>query len=190
MATYIDVYKPKDVAKIFGVSTMTLRRWEESGKLIAKRSSTNRRYYTRDQLDAFLRLTTAESGKKYAYCRVSSAGQRKDLVNQVDFVKHYCSEHNVTLDSVYTDVGSGLNYNRKNWNSLLSEIDNNSVAEVYITEKDRFVRFGFEWFDNFCKNHGCKIIVINSSEDTSPEKEMTNDLMSIIHVFSCRLYGL
>ena len=34
-----------------------------------------------------------------------------------------------------------------------------------------------------------EIIVVNN-EKTSPEQELVNDLISIIHVFSCRIYGL
>ena len=63
------------------------------------------------------------------------------------------------------------------------------VAEVYIAHKDRFVRFGFDWFERHLAEHGAKIIVVNN-EDLSPEREMIQDLISIIHVFSYRIYGL
>lgn len=54
---------------------------------------------------------------------------------------------------------------------------------------DRFVRFGFDWFKRFCNHYDCEIIVINNP-DTSPQKELVDDLISIIHVFSCRIHGL
>ena len=65
----------------------------------------------------------------------------------------------------------------------------NQVQAILITYKDRFIRFGFDWFNRLCKAHGTEIVVLNKP-DTSPNKELVDDLVSIIHVFSCRLYGL
>lgn len=42
-------YKPKDFAELLGVSVKTLQRWDRDGILIAKRTPTDRRYYTYDQ---------------------------------------------------------------------------------------------------------------------------------------------
>lgn len=63
------------------------------------------------------------------------------------------------------------------------------VATIYVTYKDRFVRFGFEWFENLCKQHQTEIVVLNHKE-TSPDEELVEDLTSVIHIFSCRLNGL
>lgn len=60
---------------------------------------------------------------------------------------------------------------------------------MYITHKDRFVRFGYEWFERFLKNVGTELIVVNN-EKLSPQEELVHDLISIIDVFSCRIYGL
>lgn len=57
------------------------------------------------------------------------------------------------------------------------------------TYKDRFVRFGYDWFEQLCQQHGTLIVVIDNP-DTSPNQELVDDLVSIIHVFSCHLYGL
>ena len=66
---------------------------------------------------------------------------------------------------------------------------NNQIDTIYITYKDRFIRFGYEWFERLCKIHNTKIVVLNNVE-TSPTQEMIDDMVSIVHVFSCRLYGL
>ena len=50
-------------------------------------------------------------------------------------------------------------------------------------------RFGFEWFEQYAKTHGCEVLVLNQ-ERLSPEQEMVQDLMTIVHCFSSRLYGL
>ena len=87
------------------------------------------------------------------------------------------------------DIGSGLNYKRKQFNELMEKVERGEVSRIVIAHKDRLVRFGFEWFERFCKNHGTKVIAMNN-ESLSPEEEMTRDMLSIVHCFSSRLYGL
>ena len=87
------------------------------------------------------------------------------------------------------DIGSGLNFKRKGFNQLMLNIEHGQVKVLVIAHKDRLVRFGYDWFEQFCTNHGCKILVINNDK-LSPQQEMVQDLISIIHVFSCRVYGL
>ena len=82
-----------------------------------------------------------------------------------------------------------MNYKRKHWNRLIEACVDGRVSTILITHKDRFVRFGYEWFEQFLDKLGVKIIVINN-EKLSPQEELVQDLMSIIHVFSCRVDGL
>lgn len=35
------------------------------------------------------------------------------------------------------------------------------TIDVFVTYKDRFVRFGFEWFEEYCKKYGTEIVVLN-----------------------------
>ena len=77
----------------------------------------------------------------------------------------------------------------KNWNALLVDVALSKVTKIIVSHKDRFIRFGFDWFRNYCEQYGCLIEVVNN-EKTSPEQELIYDLISIIHVFSCRIYGL
>lgn len=182
------IYKPKEMAKKLNVTVRTLQRWDNEGKLPAKRSPTNRRYYTDDQLMQYLGEPT-DNRKTVAYARVSTYGQKDDLKDQVSFIRQYANAKGIILDEVITDVGSGLNYNRKKWNQLLYNVEQNKIKTIFITYKDRFIRFGFDWFNRFCNEHNTKIIVLNNP-DTSPDKELVDDMISIIHVFSCRLYGL
>lgn len=87
------------------------------------------------------------------------------------------------------DIGSGLNFKRKNFNELLDEVENDKIGKIVIAHKDRFVRFGFDWFYKFCEKHNCKILVIND-ERLSPEEEIIKDLVSIVQMFSSKVYGL
>ena len=63
------------------------------------------------------------------------------------------------------------------------------VKTIIVSHKDRFIRFGFEWFERFLKSNGVELIVVNN-ESLSPQEETIQDLISIIHVFSCKIYGL
>lgn len=182
--------KINEMAKRLGVSIKTLQRWDRDGILVAKRTPTDRRYYTEDQYLEYIGSTTESKRKIIAYVRVSGVNQKDDLQNQITFIRNHVNAKGEILDFVIEDIGSGLNYNRKNWNDLLlNQIPKGEIKKIYITYKDRFVRFGFDWFKRFCNHYDCEIIVINNP-DTSPQKELVDDLISIIHVFSCRIYGL
>mgnify|MGYP003558043434 FL=1 len=93
------------------------------------------------------------------------------------------------IDETIKDVGSGLNYNRKKWNRLLDDCMKNEIDTIIISHKGRFVRFGYNWFERFLAKFDVKLIVVNN-ELHSPQEELVEDIISILHVFSCRLYGL
>ena len=63
------------------------------------------------------------------------------------------------------------------------------VKTIIVTNKDRFIRFGYDWFEKFCMKFNTTIVVVNN-EELSPQEELVQDIVSILHVFSCRLYGL
>jgi predicted site-specific integrase-resolvase len=182
-------YKPKDFAEMIGVSVKTLQRWDRDGNLTAQRTPTDRRYYTHAQYVAYMGITQENKGKTIIYTRVSTSNQKDDLKNQVDFLKQYSNAKGIIIDEIFEDIGSGLNYNRKKWNKLLEDCMLGVVKTILIAHKDRFIRFGYSWFEKFLKSNGVEIIVVNN-EVLSPEQEMIQDLISIIHVFSCRIYGL
>ena len=181
------IYKVGEFAEKVGVSISTLQRGDRTNVLKSKRTPTNQRYYTDEDLNKVLNLEaeTKSQRKNVGYCRVSTQGQKQNLKNQKEFVSVYSLSHGVILDEIYTDIGSGLNYKRKNWSTLLKQVEANEIDKIYVTYKDRFVRFGFEWFEEFCTSHGAEIIVLNQKQ-TSPEEELTEDLLSIIHLFSER----
>ena len=180
---------PKEFSQRIGISVKTLQRWDNADKLKAYRSPTNRRFYTEDQYNEFMGLESDDERIDVIYARVSSNGQKDDLKHQTDFLKQYCNARGIIISEVITDIGSGLNYNRKKWNALLDDVMDRKIRTIYVAYPDRFIRFGFEWFEHFCEKFDTEIVVVNN-EDLSPEQELTEDLVNIIHVFSCRSYGL
>lgn len=183
-------YKPKDFAELLGVSVKTLQRWDRDGILKANRTPTDRRYYTYDQYLQFKGIQTENDIRDTViYARVSTRNQKDDLQNQVEFLKQFCNAKGIIVNQCIEDFGSGLNYNRKKWNKLLDEVMANKIKTIVISNKDRFIRFGYDWFEKFCEKFNTKIIIVNN-ETLSPNEELVQDIISILHVFSCRLYGL
>lgn len=178
-------YKPKEASQYIGRSISTLQRLDYSGKLKAYRTTTNRRYYTKEQLDTFLGKKAQTRRLQIAYARVSSYEQKPELQHQLDYIRNYVNAKGIILDKKISEIGSGLNYKRKQWNQLMDLVEQDKVSKIYIAYKDRFIRFGFDWFNNFCQKHGCEIVVLNNPS-LSPEEELTQDLLTILHVFSSR----
>nr|WP_298567643.1 IS607 family transposase [uncultured Mogibacterium sp.] len=186
----ITIYKPKDFAELLGISVKTLQRWDREGILKANRTPTNRRYYTYDQYLQFKGINIENDKRKVViYTRVSTRNQKDDLLNQVAFLRQFCNAKGIIVDQCVEDYGSGLNYNRKKWNELLDEVIEQKIKTIVVTHKDRFVRFGYDWFEKFCMKFNTTIVVVNN-EELSPQEELVQDIVSILRVFSCRLYGL
>lgn len=156
----------------------------------AHRTPTDRRYYTYDQYLQFKGIQTENDVRDVViYARVSTRNQKDDLHNQVEFLKQFCNAKGVIVNQCIEEFGSGLNYNRKKWNRLLEEVMENKIKTIVISNKDRFVRFGYDWFERFCEKFNTKIIVVNN-ETFSPSEELVQDIVSILDVFTYRLYGL
>ncbi|EOU1841580.1 IS607 family transposase [Clostridium perfringens] len=183
-------YKPKEFAELLNVSVITLQRWDNDGKLKAFRTPTNRRYYTYEQYLEYIGIhKETDSRKIVIYTRVSTSNQKDDLKNQVEFLRQYANAKGIIVDEIIEDYGSGLNYNRKKWNKLIDSCMTNEISTIIITHKDRFIRFGYDWFESFLAKFNVKIIVVNN-ESLSPQKELVQDIISILDIFSCRIYGL
>lgn len=183
-------YKPNEFAELLNVSVRTLQRWDKDGKLKAFRTPSDRRYYTYEQYLKFKGLDNSGIQKKNViYTRVSTTNQKDDLKNQIDFLRQFTNSSGDIIDEVIEDYGSGLNYNRKKWNKLIDECMLNEVDRIYITHKDRFIRFGYSWFERFLAKFNVKIIVVKN-ESLSPQEELVQDIISILHVFSFKIYGM
>ena len=181
-------YKPKDFAELLGVSVKTLQRWDREGILKANRTPTDRRYYTYDQYLQFKGVKKENDTRQTViYTRVSTRNQKDDLKNQAAFLRQFCNAKGIIVDQCIEDYGSGLNYNRKKWNQLLDEVMELKIKTIIVTHKDRFIRFGYDWYEKFCMKFNTTILVVNN-EELSPQEELVQDIVSILHVFSCRLY--
>ena len=180
-------------AKLLGVSVKTLQRWEREGRLIpVARTDSNRRLYSEAQIREFqgLRLSGgAGPTRLVAYCRVSSAAQKPDLANQRKVLEEFVVANGLANVEFVEEIGGGLNFKRKRFLTLMDEIGRHEIKTLILAHRDRLTRFGFEWFEHYAKSNGCEVLVLNQ-ERLSPKQEMVQDLMTIVHCFSSRLYGL
>jgi len=184
-----NTYSPKQFGALIGKSVLTLQRWDRAGILQAHRTPTNRRYYTHGQYLEYRGLKATRTGTTIAYARVSTQAQKPDLHNQVAALRAYCQAQGITVDEWVEELGSGLNYQRKHFTRLMEEIELGRVQRLIVAHQDRLVRFGFEWFAAFCQRHGTELVIVNG-DALSPEPELVQDLLSIVHMFSARLSGL
>lgn len=181
-------YRINEFAKRIGRAPSTVRRWEREGKLTAKRMPSGHRYFDESDVRAMLG-GAPEKRLTVVYCRVSSAGQKDDLESQIAAMEQYCRAGAIAVDEWVKEVGGGMNFKRKRFLDLLDRIQRGEVAKVLIAHKDRLVRFGFDLLEHLALEHGCEIVVVNQ-ESLSPEQELVEDLLAIVHTFSCRLYGM
>lgn len=125
------------------------------------------------------------------YARVSTPKQKKDLDNQISYLRQYIvsNGNSVNNDLIFSDVASGMNENRKGLNCLISEIVAGTVNKVIISNRDRLTRFGYGYLKSLFDRYNCEIIEVNLTEDKSFEQELTDDLIAIIHHFSMKFYG-
>lgn len=175
-----------EAAKIIGVSVVTMRRWEKTGKVKSnfRTFSNHRRYKTID----VLKISNKEERVNIGYARVSSHDQKKDLERQVDFLDNHLKNNKIKNIKIISDLGSGLNFKKKGLNQLINLLLSSKVETLYLTHKDRLLRFGSELIFNIAKKFGTEIVIINHKEQ-SFEEQLSADVLEIITVFSAKLYG-
>ncbi|MEH2030029.1 MAG: IS607 family transposase [Nostoc sp.] len=184
------MFKPHEFAPKIGVSVKTLQRWDAAGKLPAKRTLSGHRFYTEDDLLIAQGLKPIEEKRKViVYCRVSSSGQKPELKNQVIAMETFCLNRGLAVDDWVSEIGGGLNFKRKKFLSIMMSMLKGEISTIVVAHKDRMCRFAFEFIQELATSVGCEIVVANQ-ESLSPQQELVEDLMAIIHCFSCRLYGL
>lgn len=182
-----------------GVSDVTLRRWDKLEAIPTIRTPGGQRLY---DIETFKQTQALRSEKSriharslandkrkasridIGYARVSFAKQKEDLGRQEQFIRD--SRPGI---SILSDTGSGLNFKRKSFKKLLRCIMQGQVDRVLVAYKDRLCRFAFEIIQLVCDENNTELVVLNQSKNGSPETELMEDLMAVVHVFSSRLYG-
>ncbi|MCM0591841.2 MAG: IS607 family transposase [Gloeotrichia echinulata DEX184] len=134
----------------------------------------------------YLQLATVRGNGRPAN---SSAGQKGDLISQAQAMEQFVLAQGVAITDSIQEIGGGLNFKRPKFLQLVRFAIQGEVKVIYVAHKDRLCRFGFELVEQIVLWGGGLIVVANA-ETLSPHEELTQDLLSIIHCFSSRLYGL
>lgn len=181
----------KEAKRILQITPITLMHWKDSGKIKYKRFSSKKILYDVDSVltnDDYVSSTLNKLN--VIYSRVSSSSQKDDLNNQTETIKNYLLNNGIKADRIFSDIASGMNEDRKQFNELLELIFKREVKSVYITFKDRLSRFGFNYFKKIFNYFGTEIIILDENEETNKtyQQELCEDLIAIIHTYSMKLY--
>lgn len=172
-------YPSREACAILGLHPNTLRKYANEGKIVHyKTESGQRRYDVDSYLGQSLPATTL------CYCRVSSYKQKEDLERQTRHMRERFPEAEIVKD-----IGSGLNFKRKGLLAILERAMQGEQLTVVAAHRDRIARFGLDLIRHVIERSGGKLLVLDNTTH-SPEAELVNDLLSILHVFSCRMHGL
>ena len=177
-----------EVAKRLGLHPLTVRRWVKEGKISAVPIGREARIPI---TEVERLLGEQRAGIIILYARVSGHDQKDDLQRQVQQLEQWAllartGQKTLTL----TDIGSGLNTERKNLQCLLALVQDYQVAEVVVTFSDRLTRFGLSYLRCLFSGYGVTLTVLHPDDEKTPEPELTEDLLAIIASFAGRLYGL
>ena len=181
------LYTLKEAKKLLGVTTKTIQRWDREGKIRVVRTIGGRRRIPESEIKRILGVK--EERVVVGYARVSSTTQKDDLEGQKQLIHSYAKDKGYGEIQILSDVGSGLNENRKGFLRLLEMVAERKVSRVIIVCGDRLTRFGFETLRKMFQAFGTAIEVINSEEKT-PQEEVVEDLITIVSHFAWKLYGV
>ena len=170
--------------ELTGLSSTTLRKYADNGFIKSTRGKGGHRLFDVDELVNFGKTEEPKGNPVVCYCRVSSKKQNDDLVRQVASMRHKFPDADIIQD-----IGSGLNFKRKGLKTILERCLQGDKFTLIVSHRDRLCRFGFEIIEYLINQNGGEIMVLDQP-DTSPESELTSDLLAILHVFSCRMHGL
>jgi predicted site-specific integrase-resolvase len=173
------------ICDLLQISKQTLKRWKDDGKIKFKQVSPRKVLY--DASD-FVENSTTENVVA-VYGRVSLPKQKADLVRQIDTLKEYAVKNGFVVKEVISDVASGMNENRHGLDRLFQLVETKQINSVIVTYKDRLSRFGFGYFEKWFSTYGVKIIVVNLTGEEDYQKELVDDIVTILHHFSMKLYS-
>ncbi len=157
-----------------------LRKLANEGKIEYIRTGGGHRRY---DVEGYIK-SKSQSIATVCYCRVSSTKQRDDLERQVEYLRSIYPE-----TEVIRDIGSGINFKRKGFRTLLERLMQGDKLQVVIAHRDRLARFGIDLIQYLIEQNGGELVVLDQTAH-SPQEELTKDLLAILHVFSSRMRGL
>jgi putative resolvase len=183
--------KSCEVLGLLKVSRITLSKYVRTGKIKVTKLGNN--YYDYDEKSIYKFLGYKDDRIDVIYARVSTYKQKEDLKNQINNIKKYCDDNSIVINEehIFKDISSGLNFKRNDFSKIFKLVKDKKVNNVYITYKDRLTRLSFRMIEEIFESYGTHIIFIkkNISHLCENENELLEDIISLIHILSTKMYS-
>ena len=185
----------KEVANLCGVTIHTVCMWRKEGRLPFMKINDRVILHKIEDVEKLLnkKIFSEENAKKrknIIYARVSTSKQKDDLKKQIQILNDFCNSNGIIIDEIFAEIASGINEDREEFNKIIDLVINKEIDKIYITFEDRLTRFGFKYFENLFDKFDTQIVILNNKiNNESFEEELSNDLISIIHHFSMKMYS-
>ena len=179
----------KNVLRLLKITRPTLTKYVKTG-VIRVNVLPNKRYEYNDE-DVYKFLNKDMKRKTVVYARVSTPKQKADLTNQIELLKQFCFNCGYTLSAVYSDVASGISFDKRtDFFDMLDEILSGKIERVVISYKDRLSRVGFELFNHLFQQYNCEIVVMSEVGSIKLDsQEIFEEIVSLLHCYSMKLYS-
>lgn len=177
----------KEIKEIFKITSQTLNNWRRNGQIKYNKINSRNILYDIDSVNSFNENKSTRIN--IIYSRVSQNKQKNDLLKQTQILTDYANANGYKIGKIYEEIASGMNENRKQFDEIIDQVIQHKINKIFVTYKDRLTRFGFGYFENLFKKYNTEIVVLNEENNTTFEEEMVQDLISIIHYFSMKMYS-
>lgn len=176
--------KAEEASHYYQISISNLRKWAREGRIqVSKTAGGHYVYFIPEINDPIASPDTCKWCPNIIYSRVSSRKQREDLARQSAFLQHRYPSH-----TLLEDIGSGINYKRPGFRSILEQLFKGNIKHVVVAHSDRFSRFGFDFFQWLFSHFGAVLEAVEQPKSESGD-ELVEDIMEVFTVFTARYYG-
>ena len=110
------------------------------------------------------------------------------MKRQINKLSSYCDKNDIDIDHIYSDIFSGIDFDRPNFQLLLESVFENKVDTLYITYKDRLSRLSYLTIKSIFNKFGTKIVPIYDKNKTDYD-EIFDEITSLMHYFSTKKYS-
>ena len=173
---------------ILGVTRPTLKRYRDQGLIKATKLSSGQ--YDYDANSVYELKNGGTVRRNVIYARVSTHQQRVELDRQIVCVKNYAKNNGYKIDSIYSDIASGISFkNRNGLSTLLTYVLEGKINKVFVLSSDRLSRTDFSLYRSLFKRYDTQIVCVRSSSDVMIDKEeFSHDLRDYLNGFSTSIF--
>lgn len=119
-----------------------------------------------------------------AYARYSTDHQQRNSIEyQLDAIRAYCREHDITITATYTDEGeTGTNTDRPGFQSMMAAADRGEFEAVVIYDISRGSRDVGDWFQFRKKMLHLGVQVISATQELGDPESGNDFLVELLNV--------